>query len=159
MNYNSICPIRYKTGIIKTLLHRAKLISSNWSNFHAEITRLKQTLVNNNYPLFLIDKEINNFLKTNFEKNISNSIEKNKINLFFKNQMTDNYQQREKQIKNIFYKNLKSKNEETKISLMIYYKNLKLKDISLTPKQVATPFEDKAIIVYKLHPPKWMQNH
>ena len=153
LNYNSICPIRYKTGIIKTLLHRAKLISSNWSNFHVEITRLKQTLVNNNYPLFLIDKEINNFLKTNFEKNISNSIEKNKINLFFKNQMTDNYQQREKQIKNILYKNLKSKNEETKISLMIYYKNLKLKDISLTPKQVATPFEDQANVVYQYQCP------
>lgn len=134
LNYSSICPMRYKTGIIKTLLHRASLISSSWIIFNNEVNRLKQILVNNGYPLFVIDKQVNNFMNTKFKKKPIESEDITKVNLFFKNQMTDNYKQRETQLKNIVNKNVKGKDNSTKVNLMIYYKNLKLKDITLSPK-------------------------
>ena len=49
MNYDSICPQRYKIGVIKTLLNRAYTISSNWKILHQEIGRLRQLFVNNNF--------------------------------------------------------------------------------------------------------------
>ena len=66
INFKSNCPEHYKVGVIKTLLHRAFLISSTWQSFTAELTRIKQTLINNNFPLSLVDKIIKNFLDTKF---------------------------------------------------------------------------------------------
>jgi hypothetical protein len=63
LNYESICPLRYKEGVIKTLLHRAYNICSDWQSFHSEVRRIKQLLVNNNFPLTLVDRIINNFLE------------------------------------------------------------------------------------------------
>jgi hypothetical protein len=37
LNFKSICPMKYKIGIIKTLLHRAKLVCSTWNNFNNEV--------------------------------------------------------------------------------------------------------------------------
>jgi len=61
LSFNSICPNRYKIGVIKTLLHRAYLICSSWFTLNNEITRIKQLLVNNNYPLYLIEKSFIHF--------------------------------------------------------------------------------------------------
>lgn len=41
INYNSICPNRYKVGVIKTFLHRAYLICDNWKSLDNEIKRIK----------------------------------------------------------------------------------------------------------------------
>ncbi len=38
INFRSICPSRYKEGLIKTLLHRAYDICSDWTNFDRENT-------------------------------------------------------------------------------------------------------------------------
>ena len=51
LNFDSLCPIRYKEGVVKTFLHRAYNISSNWNLFHSEVTRIKQLLINNNFPI------------------------------------------------------------------------------------------------------------
>ena len=44
-NYNSICPDRYKIGVIKNFLHRTHAISSCWDIFMEEVDRIKQMLV------------------------------------------------------------------------------------------------------------------
>jgi len=54
INYHSICPDRYKIGVIKTLLHRGYKVCSNWHNFNTEINRIKQLLTNNNFPMRVI---------------------------------------------------------------------------------------------------------
>jgi hypothetical protein len=41
LNFLSLCPFRYKIGVIKTMLHRAYCISSTWELFDLEIRRLK----------------------------------------------------------------------------------------------------------------------
>ena len=54
LNYNSLCPMQYKTGVINTLLHRAYTVCSNMDKFSQEINRLKQILVNNNFPRIIL---------------------------------------------------------------------------------------------------------
>ena len=50
INYLSHMPDTYKKSIIKTLVIRAIKCSSNWLTFNSEIDRIKQVLVNNNFP-------------------------------------------------------------------------------------------------------------
>ena len=57
-NYLSCTPFSYKMGLVKTLLHRAFLISSNWSNFHLELSKTKELLEKNLYPSNFIDQQI-----------------------------------------------------------------------------------------------------
>lgn len=85
LNFNSICPFRYKTGVIKTLLHRAYIISSTWENLHKELERIKQLLINNNFPIQLIDNTIKNFLNAKFKVNETSSNKNTNINLYFQN--------------------------------------------------------------------------
>ena len=64
INYNVICPDKYKVSVIKTLLQRPKYdaICSNWELFHLEVTKIKQRLVNNNLPMNIINKVLNKFI-------------------------------------------------------------------------------------------------
>jgi len=113
LNYKSICPQRYKVGVIKTLLHHAYLISSNWDVFDKEIFRLKQTLINNNFPQYLIEQTIKQFLRLKFEQGTSSN--KENLNLYFCNQMTVHIKQRENQLKNIINKNITVKKPNEKV--------------------------------------------
>lgn len=150
LNYNSICPLRYKSGIIKTLLHRAKLICSTWQSFDIEVQRLKQVLTNNGYPLSMIDKEIKNFINAHFApKENQHKEEIKNINLYYRNQMTNNYKQREEQLKKIIKSNIRGTTEKTKITLQIYYKNPKLKEYVLSPKKRPTAPEEQNNVVYQ----------
>ena len=61
-NYLSFTPFSYKVGLVKTLLHRAFFISSNWSIFHLELNKTKEMLERNLYPSDLIDQQIKQYL-------------------------------------------------------------------------------------------------
>jgi hypothetical protein len=125
LNYNSICPLRYKEGLVKTFLHRAYTICSDWASFHIEVSRIKQLLINNNFPQVMLDKIINNFINHKLEQE-DKSRDNDGINLFFKGQMTSQYQQQEEQLRKIVRKNLKSAKD---LRTTIYYKNRKLKNL------------------------------
>ena len=61
-NYLSFTPFSYKVGLVKTLLHRAFVISSNWSIFHLELSKTKEILQENLYPSNFIDQQIKQYL-------------------------------------------------------------------------------------------------
>ena len=61
LNYDGDAPERYKTGVIKTLLHRAHKICNTEEGFNEECSRIKRLLVNNNFPNSLCDKIIKIF--------------------------------------------------------------------------------------------------
>ena len=63
MNYLSICPQRYKTGVIKAFLDIAYTISSSWALFHQEVDRIKQMFTNNNFPMKLIEESMQQYLE------------------------------------------------------------------------------------------------
>ena len=43
-NYLSFTPLTYKIGLVKTLIHRAFKICSNWCLFHDEVNNIKKYL-------------------------------------------------------------------------------------------------------------------
>ena len=66
LSYFSFCCNRFKINAIKTLIHRAYNISSNYLLLHQEFEFLKSYFINNGYPLFLILSVIRKFLYNNF---------------------------------------------------------------------------------------------
>ena len=65
-NFTSFTPFLYKIGLIKTLLHRAFKISCCWNFFNQEKQKIKNLLMKNLCPSYLIDKEIKTFLWNKF---------------------------------------------------------------------------------------------
>ena len=61
-NYLSFTPFSYNIGLVKTLLHRAFAISSNWSIFHLQLSKTKELLEKNLYPSNFIDQQIKQYL-------------------------------------------------------------------------------------------------
>ena len=147
MNFISLCPFRYKIGVIKTLLHRAYNICSSWEYFHIEVDRIKQLLTNNNFPTNVIDKTINDFLNLKFKP--KTMIKTNRIPLFFEGQMTSSYLHQEKVLKEIVSKYVLPTENETSIVTTIYYKNRKLRQLLITnsPKR-PTDLHQQSSVVY-----------
>ena len=57
-NYNSYIPDTYKKSIAQTLVFRAIKYSSRLISLNSEINRIKQVLVNNGFPLLIVDSII-----------------------------------------------------------------------------------------------------
>ena len=68
LNFHSHLPTDYKKGLIGTLLHRSYNICSDFASFHQEILFLKSVWQKNSFPLFFIDKCVNEFLDKLFIK-------------------------------------------------------------------------------------------
>lgn len=143
LNYKSICPDRYKTGIIKTLLSRAYKISSDWNKFHKEMSRIKQLLTNNNYPMQLIDSTINKFLSNITLNDHQNNDET--IKIYFRNQMSTSYKQDEQQLKNIILSS-----DDKKIKLTIYYSPKKSSNLFIKNRiHNKSTIEERDHVVYQ----------
>jgi hypothetical protein len=128
INYNGICPERYKTATIKTLLHRAYTITDNWTVFHQEVDKIKQRLVNNNFPMCIIDEQVRKFISHMVEPGRGRN-KKNKIHLYYESQLCTNYKLEEKQIANIVTKNVIPVNKDDMVQLNVFYKIGKLKNV------------------------------
>ena len=61
-SFFSFVPNSYKVNAIKTLIHRAYNLSSNWTLFHSELEKLKNFFYINGYPSGLIEGKIGKFL-------------------------------------------------------------------------------------------------
>ena len=125
INYKSIAPEKYKTGVIKTMLHRAYTISSDWIGLSDEIQRLKQLFVNNNFPQTIVEKEINSFLNKKLDNNRAEDTTSTNINLYYRNQMSSQYKQEENNLRKIIDDNITPQTNNS-VKLAIYYKNKKL---------------------------------
>ena len=142
LNYNSLCPDRYKTGLIKSLLFRSFKICSSWQSFHDEVNRIKQLLTNNEFPMSIIDKEIASFLnkqQVSFlalqSETNSNSNNKN-VQFFFHNQMSCNHKQDENQLTKIIRNHVLPCDDNSNIKLTIYYKTKKLSNMFIKNKPI-----------------------
>ena len=129
INYDSVCPERYKYGVIKSMLHRAYAICGDWNEFDKEVQRLKQLFSNNNYPLYVVENIINSFINSKVMKVEANSQEKTDVTLYFESQMTQNYKQDENQLKAIINSNIRPVAVNDRVKLIIYYKSRKLKNL------------------------------
>ena len=128
LNSISECPERYKVSVIRTFLRRALKTCSDWLIFQKEVERIKQVLINNGYSNRMVDSEVNKFLSEYFENpNCTNSNNnKNNVKLFYCNQMNKAYKTDERIIKSIILNNVKCRNPEDRLNLIISYKNKKI---------------------------------
>ena len=55
LNFFADCPLRYKTGLVRCLIHRAFHISSSWKAFCKELDNLKFMFLKNGYPIEFIE--------------------------------------------------------------------------------------------------------
>ena len=83
LNFHNECPFRYKRTIIKTLISITKLLSSSQTIFLNELNNIKQTLINNGFPNYIV--EIKHFINKTEQHNIDNILNhKQSINLYKK---------------------------------------------------------------------------
>ena len=149
MNYDSLAPDRYKTGIIKTFINRAYIINNNWKSFTEDIDRIKQLLTNNNYPMKIIDTIIKSFMNKKTRENNQTTENYQTIELYYRNQMTSSYKQEEKRLNKIITDHLQPTSENTKIDLKIYYKSQKLQLLLIKNNSFTTDPKKRSRVVYE----------
>ena len=57
-NFNSFTPFSYRISVLKCLLHRAFHICSTWTSFHLEVDFIRNLLLRNCFPSWVIDRVI-----------------------------------------------------------------------------------------------------
>ena len=145
INFQGLAPEKYKVGVMKTMLHRAYKISSSWPIFHSEVRRLRQLFTNNNFPASLVDKEIQQFLSRKFEPNINMDQPNNEVFFYYRNQMSSQYKQEERNIRKIVNNHISS--PSSNIRLHVYYKNKKLSQLMI--RNNIHPNTTNSHVVYK----------
>ena len=65
-NYLRFTPLSYKIGVIKSLIHRAFKICSNWCLFQDEVNNIKKYLEKNSYTMNFIDRGSKTYLEKQF---------------------------------------------------------------------------------------------
>ena len=58
------------------------MISSTWEIFHVELQRIRQVLVNNGFPITLIDSVTSKFMEKKFDSNQPTNC--NKVIIYYK---------------------------------------------------------------------------
>ena len=140
LNGSSECPARYKRGVIRTYVRRAIKICSSWELFNQEMTHVKQMLVNNDYTVADIDREIeaavSDFIKP---ENRSKNGDKNTHVLFYKNQMSPAYKLDERILKDIIKSHVTPTGND-RLKLLVYYKNRRTANMIMRNNQ----YKDRA---------------
>ena len=149
LNGNSECIDRYKSSVITNYLNRAYKVSDSWNSLHNEIKHVKQVLVNNNYSNKSVDQHIKKFLENKLKE--SETKDKSQIvPIYFQNQTHLNSKLDERIIKDIVNNNVKCIDENKKLRIIFYYKNLKTHSLvmknNLAPKP---PVLQQSNVVYR----------
>ena len=149
INYKSICPERYKTGVIRTFLHRAYHVCSEWSSFYVEVQRIKQVLTNSNFPARVIDREVEKFIGKHIDQPLVQQ-DTNDISFFFENQMSATYKADEKKLKELFESHVLPVSESDRVKLFIYYKQRKLHNMFIRNNEHReSELENRHHVVYE----------
>jgi hypothetical protein len=152
INFTSICPLKYKTAVIKTFLHRAYSICNSWETFHLEIIRIKQVLTNNGFPIRLVDTNIKQFLNNKTNRLQQTSSELPPVIFYYRNQYTSNAKPEEDQLRKLLAKHVYPSAEHQDLQLRIFYKNKKLKSLFISNKIYKS--NAKSHVVYQFACPR-----
>ena len=89
------------------------------------IENIKQALINNGFPNYIVDEQIKRMIKNVNQQNkqcTTPSSQQTYIKLFYRNQMHYNYKSDEKILKTLIHRNILPTDPNKKIKLVIYYK-------------------------------------
>ena len=142
LNFNSFTPWSYKKGLLKTLIDRTFRINNTWLGFHNDISKLKNILLKNEYPLKQIDTHIRKYLHKQYDNenhtNPSNT-ETRYYKLPYIGQFSKSTQKR--------LNNLISRFCKDSVSIKLVFTTFKLSSIFSTKNKV--PSSLKSFVVYK----------
>ena len=149
LNYKSECPNRYKVSVIRTYIRRAFKICSSEILFHQEVNKIKKVLVNNGYSNLAFDEEL---LK--FKRQMNRQTDKrDKIPIYFKNQMTPSYKVDERILKTILSRNTECTSTDTSLDLIVYYKNMKTSNLIMQNNPHAQSKLKSSNVIYRFSCP------
>ena len=98
-----------KKAIINNLISGAKLIFSFKTIFHKKLENIKQTIINNGFPNYIFDEQINCSIKNVSQQNKHCNTPTNKqkiIKLFYRSLMHYNYKLDENILKTLIKRNI-----------------------------------------------------
>ena len=125
LNADSECVDRYKDSVVKNYLNRAYKVSQNWHDFNREVEYIKQILINNNYSNIKVDTLIRKFLEKKQTCKENATARPNIIPIFYNSQMHRNYRLDERVLREILKTNIKCNDENGKVQMTFYHKNIK----------------------------------
>ena len=68
-HFSSFTSMKYKVGLVRTLVDRAFKINSSYLNFHKNLEKIKHNLQKNGFPLHFIERIIQKFMSSKFSEN------------------------------------------------------------------------------------------
>ena len=116
------------------------MISSSKIIFYKEVENIKQALINNGFPIYIVDERIKYMIKNVNQQNkhcTTAPCQQTYIKLFYHNQMHYNYKSDEKILKTLIHKNILPTDSNKKIKLIIY--DDKFKTSNLVIKNNSSP--------------------
>ena len=114
---------------MKGFIYRAQSLCTDRIDMMLEIKRAKQILVNNGYSNIEVEKEVKSFLRTVDNPPRDNQGEGSTHTLFYRNYMNDKYREDERVLKRIVKENVTLKNNHDRLKLVIFYKNMKSRNL------------------------------
>ena len=130
--FKSECLLRYKKAIIHNLISRNKLISSSKTKCYEEVENIKQALINNWFPIYIVDEQIKRMIKNVNQQNkhcTTTLSQQTYIRLFYRYQMHYNYKSDEKILKTLIHRHTLPTDPNKKIKLIIYYNKFKTSNL------------------------------
>ena len=118
--------------MINNLISCAKLISSTKTIFYKEVENIKQALINNGFPNYIVDEQVKRMIKNVNQQNkhcTTPPSQQTYIKLFYRNQMHNNYKSDEKILKTLIHKNILPTDPNKKIKLIIYHNKFKTSNL------------------------------
>ncbi|XP_068704025.1 uncharacterized protein [Montipora foliosa] len=137
LHFQSHVDKRYKTGLLKTMLHRAHALSSTTEAFNEECAKLRSIFSRLDYPIGLVNSTINMFILSKPEKKIDD-VNTIRIVLPFKDQIAANAVRRQ----------LRDLSRKICVTLQPIFVSKKLEQ-DLKPKEIKPSIVNRQCVVYK----------
>jgi hypothetical protein len=150
VNFDSFLPMSYKISLIKTLVHRAYKITSNWESFDVEMKRITQNLINSNYPISVIEKVMNKTIESLFTGTHTN--QKENVNIYYRTFRPIDWEKDKYFLSRVIKQHVLPKEKGKEVKLVLYYKPKKLGNLLHTKVDVAE--EEKHGLVYSFNCPE-----
>ena len=145
LNWTSLTAKRYKLGLIKNLTNRILRICMDPKDIETELAKMKTTLEKNEYPRFIIDREVNMTIEkwNSRTENPQEKTEKKKvfITLPYTNSNCDKAAEELKKLVNIYYDD---------IDLNVAFKAPKTIRDYFPYKDKVTDILEKSLVVYHI---------
>ena len=127
-------PSDIKKALINYLISRAKLIFSSKTIFYKEVENIKQALINNGFPNYIVDEQIKRMIKNDNRQNKHSTTplpqSTNIYQTFFTvTKCTTIINHMKKILKTLIHRNILPTNPYRNIKLIIYYNKFKTSNL------------------------------